>query len=62
MSQGYHGYHDSRCERVLTEGGVIFIDCNCCYREDLANAWDEGYYHATNGKWGPPEDGANPYR
>jgi hypothetical protein len=30
--------------------------------EQLAEAWDEGYYSATNGKWGPPEDGANPYR
>jgi len=27
-----------------------------------AEAWDEGYYHATNGKWGPPETGENPYR
>lgn len=28
----------------------------------LAQAWDEGFYAATNGKWGPPEPGENPYR
>ena len=26
-----------------------------------AEVWNEGYYYATNGKWGPPEAGANPY-
>lgn len=25
------------------------------------SAWSAGYYHATNGKWGPPEPGANPF-
>ena len=31
-------------------------------REAKAEAWDEGWYDATNGKWGLPEPGANPYR
>lgn len=27
-----------------------------------ADAWDDGYYFATNGKWGLPDPGDNPHR
>lgn len=30
-------------------------------RELRKYAWHEGWYDATNGKWGLPEPGANPY-
>lgn len=30
-------------------------------RAALADVWADGYYHATNGKSGPPDAGANPF-
>lgn len=27
----------------------------------LARVWENGWYYATNGKWGLPEKGENPY-
>jgi hypothetical protein len=30
-------------------------------KKNRSETWLEGWYHATNGKWGLPEKGENPY-
>lgn len=32
------------------------------YDSIASDGWESGYYDATNGKWGPPPEGLNPYR
>lgn len=32
------------------------------YDSIASDGWESGYYDATNGKWGPPPGGLNPYK